>query len=193
MTFRFPADVEGYSSEAECRALYDLACQTPEGSVVVELGTYKGRTAISMAMSGRWVFAVDRFQAENDFFRPLPDHGAGNFSAGDVYDNADKYGVDVTVIDAPTDEAFRYWIATNKPPISLLFIDADHEYEAVKRDFEEWSQLVVEDGVIVFDDSLWPGPMQLLMELDDWAPTPGLQVGGLTAMTRVKETANASH
>lgn len=35
-------------------------------------------------------------------------------------------------------------------PISILFIDADHSYEAVKRDFEIYSPLC--DGIVAFHD-----------------------------------------
>lgn len=191
MKFTFPADIEGYSTPEMCEELYRLACNTPRSGVIVELGTYKGRTAVSMAMSGRTVWAIDHFQPEWEEFTPLPDHRAGNFSADEVKANAEKYDVRVRVLDADTAEAWRFWVATNKPPISLLFIDADHRYEAVKQDFQDWSQLVVEDGVIVFDDSLWPGVMQLLMEIEDWGPIPGPQVGGLTAMHRIKENVHA--
>jgi predicted O-methyltransferase YrrM len=189
--YQFPADIEGYMGEEECLYLYHLACKVPRGGAVVELGSYKGRSAVAMAQSGRFVWAIDRFTPEPEDFNPLPDHKSGNFFANDIKANAERYDVRVRVIEADTNEAYRFWLATNKPPIFLLHIDADHNYEAVKQDFEQWSQFVVEDGVIVFDDSLWPGVQQLLMEIEDWAPIPGPQVGGLTAMQRVKETANA--
>lgn len=191
MAYAFPADIEGYSSEPMCRELYRLACLTPTDGTIVELGAYKGRTAITMAMSGRQVWTIDHFQAEWFEFNPLPDHRIGNFSAQEIREHADRYGVRVHVLDAETDEAARFWMATNKPPISMLFIDADHHYEAVKRDFELWSRFCTEDAIIVFDDSLWTGVMQLLMEIEDWAPIPGPQVGQLTAMRRIKETADA--
>lgn len=37
-------------------------------------------------------------------------------------------------------------------PLDLLFIDGDHSYEGVKRDFELYSPLVAPDGLIVFHD-----------------------------------------
>lgn len=193
MTFVFPDGhgIDGYSGEAECRALYDLACQVPDRGVIVELGAYKGRTAISMAQSGRSVYTVDRFEAEEEDFIPLPDHRTGNFSAEDIHVRAQFYGVPVYVIQADTDKAWRYWVTTMKPAISLLFIDADHHYEAVKRDFEQWSQLVTEDGVIVFDDSTFDGVQRCLLEIDEWAPIPGPQVGGLTALRRITEVIRA--
>ncbi len=37
-------------------------------------------------------------------------------------------------------------------PIDLLFIDADHSYDAVKKDFEIWGKLVRPGGWIAFHD-----------------------------------------
>ncbi|GBD03455.1 hypothetical protein HRbin19_00741 [bacterium HR19] len=45
----------------------------------------------------------------------------------------------------------------NGRKIDLLFIDGDHSYEGVKRDFEMYSELVAEGGIIVFHDIV-PGP-----------------------------------
>lgn len=190
MTFTFPADVEGYAGEPECRELYNLACQTPREGVIVELGTYKGRTAISMAQSGRTVFAVDRFQPEWEEFTPLPDHRAGNFSKQLVEANAERYGVDVRVIEADTFEAAFLWRQYSEQTIDMLFIDAGHEYENVHLDTVAWASLLNEDGILVFDDSLWPGVQRVILSLTAWTPIPGPQIGGLTAMKRIKETVN---
>ena len=51
-------------------------------------------------------------------------------------------------------EAVREW----REPIDFLFIDADHTYEAVRQDWEQWSPFVVAGGVIALHDSLYvPG------------------------------------
>ncbi len=43
--------------------------------------------------------------------------------------------------------------------VDLLFIDGDHAYKGVKRDFEMYSPLVKKDGIIVFHDIV-PGPSE---------------------------------
>jgi len=63
--------------------------------------------------------------------------------------------------------------------IDLLFIDGDHHYEAVKKDFEQWSPYVKTGGIILIHDSRrpdnipphefvtgWPGPTKLVKELE---------------------------
>jgi predicted O-methyltransferase YrrM len=37
-------------------------------------------------------------------------------------------------------------------PVDFLFIDADHSYDSVKRDFELWSPLVRSGGIVAFHD-----------------------------------------
>jgi len=41
---------------------------------------------------------------------------------------------------------------TGGRPVDFLFIDGDHSYEGVKRDFELWSPLVRSGGLIAFHD-----------------------------------------
>jgi len=46
----------------------------------------------------------------------------------------------------------------------FLFIDGDHTYKGVKKDFEMYSPLVREDGIIAFHDVV-PGPHELVGEV----------------------------
>ena len=39
-------------------------------------------------------------------------------------------------------------------PVDFLFIDGDHHYDAVKKDFEMYSKLMMDSGVVVFHDAL---------------------------------------
>jgi len=185
MTFIFPEEIEGYSSKEECRYLYDYACKIPKDGVIVELGTYKGRSAISMAQSGRWVVAIDRFEAEERyFFNGYEDHHSGNFHASDVTDAAIRYGVRVWPIAGDSATTVERYKAIGGRKVSLLFIDADHRYDGVTRDFLAWEPMLAWDAVVIFDDVLWEGVARFLQELRDWVPVPGYQAGGMTAMRR---------
>jgi hypothetical protein len=63
-------------------------------------------------------------------------------------------GARVEWIRARSDEASVGW----QTPIDFLFIDGDHSYEAVKRDWEEWSPHVVPSGHVAFHDALTTAP-----------------------------------
>lgn len=57
----------------------------------------------------------------------------------------------VEVIRATSQEAARCWTH----PIDLLFVDGDHSYEGVKRDWELFSPHLTPFGVAVIHDSTW--------------------------------------
>jgi predicted O-methyltransferase YrrM len=57
----------------------------------------------------------------------------------------------VTLVRKTSEEAAREWTR----PIDLLFIDGDHSYEGVKRDWELFLPHMTSFGVIVFHDTLW--------------------------------------
>lgn len=52
-------------------------------------------------------------------------------------------------------------------PVSLLYIDGDHRYEAVKRDFECWRGKLAAHAVIILDDAsnAASGPGKLAREI----------------------------
>ena len=56
----------------------------------------------------------------------------------------------------------------------LVFIDGNHGYEHVRRDFDQWSQRLAADGVLAFHDSdtQMPGPRRVIAQVrerDDFA------------------------
>lgn len=57
--------------------------------------------------------------------------------------------------------------------IDLLFIDGDHIYEGVRKDFEMYSPLVRKGGIIAFHD-ICPGPPDMVGEVPSfWKETMG--------------------
>jgi hypothetical protein len=61
------------------------------------------------------------------------------------------FGEESIVYNVKSDDFFEY----ERPgPLALSFIDGDHEYEQVERDFFNVSSYTVEDGVIFLHDTL---------------------------------------
>lgn len=137
----FPNKVDGWLVPTEGRLLYQLAQKNKELGVVVELGSYHGKSTICLAQGAQnandgKVYTVDIFQGgryanANDF---LPKF-MGNIASYGVGDS-------VTPIKGDFLEVARKW----DKPIRLLFIDGAHQYENVKRDFEAWEKHVVMGG-----------------------------------------------
>jgi predicted O-methyltransferase YrrM len=63
-------------------------------------------------------------------------------------------GAEVEWIRARSDDAVRSW----SEPIDFLFIDGDHAYEAVHRDWRDWHGFVAPAGRVAFHDALLDAP-----------------------------------
>ena len=55
----------------------------------------------------------------------------------------------VTAIRSETAALAEHWTG---PPIGLLFIDADHSYEGVKKDWSAWNARIAPLGKVAFHD-----------------------------------------
>jgi len=143
--------VQGQMRRSEVWCLYQLAqTASPEG-VIVEIGSYRGLSTIALAKgslsgSGIPVYSID----PHDYTDP----------AGMVYTSEDNAAFFINVTLAGIASLVKpisllSWdaaVAWNKP-ISLLWIDGSHEFEAVTKDFLHWSPFVIKNGIIAFHDS----------------------------------------
>jgi predicted O-methyltransferase YrrM len=166
-------EIDGWLSLNEAMSLYDLA-RTLQGDepVVVELGVWQGKSAFVLAQGlkdkpGAKNFCIDPFNADGDpasttlyheksrsFERPLKD---GFLEICESYGFRER----IEVLQGYSYDFSSSW----DTPIDLLFIDANHTFEAVKRDYLEWSNFVREGGFIAFHDVFfqeekgeWSGP-----------------------------------
>ena len=72
-------------------------------------------------------------------------------------------------------------------PIALLFLDGDHTYRGVRRDFDCWDSHLAPGAAVAFDDATDEklGPWQLTRELvDSGRFEPMSQVGKVTVLRR---------
>jgi hypothetical protein len=69
----------------------------------------------------------------------------------------------VSLINLSSEGFAPHW----QEPVALLWIDGDHRYPGVRRDFELWAPYLTPEAVVVFDDALDPGlgPRRLIDEL----------------------------
>lgn len=168
------ATIQGWLRDAEGASLYESVWQAPT-PVVVELGSWKGRSTVWLASGVRdrgegRVYAVDHWYGSKSeaHSRLLKDYGEDQLFQ-EFLANLDRLGLAdvVTPVKSPTVAAARSWPEDRK--IGLLFIDASHDYADVRRDFEYWSPFLAPGGLIAFHDMhSWPGPTRLVSELPGW-------------------------
>lgn len=119
-----------------------LLTHARDAEVIVEIGTFEGRTAIAMAEVARGeVFSVDIFRSGR-LGICYGERIAMLARARCRLDNLHfikGYGHDVA--------------RTFDRLVDLVFVDADHSYEGARRDWEDWTPKLRQGGVIALHDS----------------------------------------
>jgi predicted O-methyltransferase YrrM len=178
---------EGMTSFEEAKLLYTLAREI-RNSCIVEVGSYRGRSTVALgrgSLDGNKVpvYAIEPHEELTGVlggkFGP-PDRGAFYKAMLDT----SCYHV-VRLVNLSSEIVCSNW---NKK-IGLLWIDGDHTYKGVKRDFECWLPHLTPDAIIVFDDSTNPnlGPKQLVNELTGSNQFEKIQQIGKVTMIRRKQ------
>jgi len=134
--------------------LYGLV-RSIKPQVCVEIGSALGKSAsyIGMALKENgygMLYAIDPHEPTE-----WNDLGAVD-SFKEFTRNISAIGVreQVSIIRSYSDTAAREW----RLPIDLIFIDGDHSYEGVKRDWELFLPHVKPFGIVVFHDTMWDLP-----------------------------------
>lgn len=156
------ASIEGAISPAECALLYELARTTADGCIV-EVGSYRGKSTAALALGSLAGQRVPVYAIEpHEHFKGVL---GGEFGPGDrveFFKNMLAVGVGeiVRLVNLSSEIVTPGW----QQPVGLLWIDGDHRYETVRRDFAGWEPFVISGGLIAFHDSLDPtlGPSQVI-------------------------------
>ena len=153
--------VEGWLHLDEARALRDaVVALEPKDQplLVVEIGSWKGRSTISLARGLQGgghagvILAVDPHEGNVEHRE--------RWGAVDTYaeflSNLGRAGVAdlVRPIRATSHQARA---SVDNGSVSLLFVDGSHEYEDVLQDIDDWVSALSPGAVVVFNDSSWPG------------------------------------
>jgi predicted O-methyltransferase YrrM len=146
-------ELPGWLSAEEGETLYRLARACTGRGVIVEIGSWRGKSTTCLGLGSKAgnrvpVFAVD----------PHSEHTFGDFSR-----NMEEAGL--TDLVTPVPGRSQELAEDFDHPIELLFIDGAHQYELVNEDFDCWVPKVVEGGVVAMHDTTWfPGPKRVADE-----------------------------
>jgi predicted O-methyltransferase YrrM len=139
------------------KLLYDIIANSEPcpGSVHVEIGTLSGGGTIFMMEALRKKKALDTEKIVCvDPFSGFYEKEDPTVSIETVKKNLEKFDFDPdNVIFVPRIsqdiEAVRM---VKSMTVNTVFVDGDHTYEGVKKDWENYSRLVMKNGYVIFDD-----------------------------------------
>lgn len=151
--------IEGLLVPGQERVLYDAASLLKKGSTIVEIGSFKGKSAACFGLgrvdSSVKIYAIDTFAGNSkDFVRGIQFKNK-QFKT-DFEQNINRLKLkNVIPVQGYSNIVGKTW----RKKIDLLFIDGSHLYEDVKSDFELFFPLVKPGGMVLFHDvdPVFPG------------------------------------
>ena len=172
---RAAADVEGWLSEAQGEALFDVAAHARGRGHIVEIGSWKGRSTVWLAagarIAGQRVIAIDPHAGSHE------DPSARTFEA--FLNNVRQAGVDgvITPMVMSSAEAARRL----EGGVEVLFIDGDHSEAGAMADVALWLPRLIDGGTILMHDVVsvsFTGPLRAFRQHVCWS-------GGFRSIRRV--------
>lgn len=140
---RFVAGIDKPDSQVTDRELSLLQEYASDSRTIVEIGCYEGKTSVALAEGSAHLeklYSVDPFHK-----------GRLGVCYGELI--ARRHCRRRGVKNIEFIKAFSHEAAPNFDlPIDFLFIDADHRYESIKRDSEDWFAKVRIGGIIALHD-----------------------------------------
>jgi len=120
--------LRGYSRGADC---------------AIELGTLFGRSAAILSKHAKYVVTIDNYMN--------PNYGGMYHTVDTVRYRLRNYH-NIHVMNRSTSESAMFVRELISNKFDMIFIDADHSYEGVKADFENWFPLMEPGAYILFHD-----------------------------------------
>src|SRR3989344_2109646 len=148
--------IGGWLTETEARFLYGCAKKLSQDSVIIKIGSCKGRSTICFGMGAKdgnfvKIYAIVPHTGSSEQRRwygkvNTYDEFIKNIKTADV----DKYIVPIRKTSVDAAKEFRWFV-------DFVFIYGAHEYEFVKKDYDSWFPKLKSGGIIAFHDC-WHAP-----------------------------------
>jgi hypothetical protein len=177
--------VQGAISLAQANLLRKFAASVSEG-VIIEVGAYRGKSTAALSIGAKEghdapIYAIDPHEEFEGPFSGL----FGPQDRREFYQTMLSVGgwENVRLVNLSSEVITPGW----DKPVGMLWIDGDHSYEGVRRDFECWLPHLVPGAPVILDDTDRGGPKQFVEELlvEGWEVTR--HIGKMRAIARVTE------
>jgi predicted O-methyltransferase YrrM len=147
------SDVEGWLTEAQARRLFAAAAGAGGGVArVVEIGSFRGRSAIVLAGTGAEVVCIDPHAGS--------DRGPQEIAADADRGSADHEAFHANLARAGVAERVRHVRAFSAAaleevpgPVDVLFVDGAHRFGPARADLVRWGDRVRPGGRMLIHDA----------------------------------------
>jgi predicted O-methyltransferase YrrM len=145
-------NIQGWMHGCELEFLYNIVQTMKKNSIVVEIGSWKGRSAHALASGIKnsnkkmKLFCVDTFLGVSGNVRQTDE--AKVTSIREIFENNMK-DFDYNILQLTSEEASRNF---KDGSISLIFLDCDHSYESTSNDLNLWFPKLKKGGLFVGHD-----------------------------------------
>ena len=159
--------VKGFLDEEEGRYLYEIALEASKRGPCLEIGSYCGKSTIYLGTgcleNNGILFSIDHHrgseeqQPGEEYFDPdLLDPLTSRIDTFKEFRKTiELANLEETVVPlvSRSEVAARSWAT----PLSLVFIDGGHSYEAVYKDYNCWARHIIPGGYLLIHD-IFPDP-----------------------------------
>ena len=148
-------DVEGWLTEPQARRLYAAAGAVPAGGRIVEIGSFRGRSAIVLARGARpdvEVVCIDPHVGSDRGPREIAARpGVGDQDLVAFRGNLERAGVADRVRHVRDFSSLA--LRAFDGPVDLLFVDGAHRFRPARADLVRWGARVPLGGRMLVHDA----------------------------------------
>jgi len=156
------ATIKGFMDDQEAQRLFEISLMAAENGPIVEIGSYCGKSAYIIGTACQKqesiLYSIDHHQGNEEqqpgeeyFDMEVFDSATTRINTFPFFqDTLKRSGLEDTVVPivAPSTIAGKMW----KTPLSMLFIDGGHSFDAAHTDFLTWAYHIRPSGFLVIHD-----------------------------------------
>lgn len=155
-------EIKGFMAPKEAKRLFEISLEASQYGPVIEIGSYCGKSAYVIGSACRQtrsiLFSIDHHTGSEEqqpgqaYYDPdLYDTNLSRVNTFPFFqDTLIKTDLEGIAIPVVTDSvsAGKMW----ETPISMLFIDGGHSFEAANNDYITWAPHLIKGGFLVMHD-----------------------------------------
>jgi len=144
--------IEGWLTDGQAARLAAAAARSRPDGAVVEIGSFRGKSAVVLASAAGSLIAIDPHAGS--------DRGPQEIAADEVRGDADFDAFHANLTAAGVADRVRHVRKFSADahqdvtgPVSLLYVDGAHRFGPARADLREWGRRVAPGGVMLVHDA----------------------------------------